>query len=150
MLTATNPLLTAFSVEARSYSLLALLALLMMATFLHAFAFGRRRMLPAFVASTTVLLYTHNWGLYLVVGAALRCGYRSQCCGPIVAASSSTPHWRSAQWASSSSPGCRPSSTGPRHTGAPWSPIPDVGDLIDAAGVVMARSPPPGWSAWSR
>lgn len=136
VLTATNPLLTAFSVEARSYSLVALLALLMVATFLHAFAFGRRRMLPAFVASTTVLLYTHNWGLYLVVGAALalvpiallRADRRRLVIDSALAFGAVGLLFL---------PWLPTLLDQTRHTGAPWSPIPDVGDLIDAAGVVM-------------
>jgi hypothetical protein len=136
VLTATNPLLGAFSVEARSYSLVALLALLMVATFLHAFAFGRRRMLPGFVASTTVLLYTHNWGLYLVAGAALalvpvallRSDRRRLLVDAALAFGAVGVLYL---------PWLPTLLDQTRHTGAPWSPVPDVGELIDAAGIVM-------------
>ncbi|MDP8975706.1 MAG: glycosyltransferase family 39 protein [Actinomycetota bacterium] len=67
-LAATNPYLTFYSHEARMYTMAALLGLVTVATFLHAFAFGRRRYLPAFVLSLVLSLYTHNWSLFLVIG----------------------------------------------------------------------------------
>ena len=36
--------------------------------FLHAFAFGRRRYVPAFAALLALLLYTHYWALFLALG----------------------------------------------------------------------------------
>ena len=51
------------------YSLMLVLSLLATAAFLHVFAFGRRRYLPLFVILLAALLYTHNWGLFLGVGA---------------------------------------------------------------------------------
>lgn len=75
-LVALNPLLAYYSNETRMYTLVALLALLVTATFLHAFVFGRRRYLPAFAILLTLVLYTHNWGIFLTVGtgaAALAC-----------------------------------------------------------------------------
>ncbi|HSH61928.1 MAG TPA: glycosyltransferase family 39 protein [Acidimicrobiales bacterium] len=70
LLAATSPYLTAYSREARMYTMVALLALVVVTTFLHSFAFGRRRYLPAFVTSTVLLLYTHNWALFLLLGLA--------------------------------------------------------------------------------
>ena len=139
VLTATNPLLSAFSFEARSYSLMALLALLMVATFLHAFAFGRRRMLPGFVAATTVLLYTHNWGLYLVAGALLalvpiallRADRRRLVIDVALAFGAVGVLFL---------PWLPTLLDQTRHTGAPWSPVPGVNDLIDAAGTVMGKA----------
>ena len=136
VLTATNPLLTAFSFEARSYTLLALLALLMVATFLHVFAFGRRRMLAGFVASTTLLLYTHNWGLYLVAGAVLALA-------PVALLRRDRRRLVIDAAVGFGAVGLLFLPWVPtlldqtRHTGAPWSPVPDVGELIDAAGTVM-------------
>jgi hypothetical protein len=64
-----NPFLAFYANETRMYSMVALLTLLVTATFLHAFVFGRRRYLPAFVIVLTLLVYTHSWGLFLAVGA---------------------------------------------------------------------------------
>ncbi|MGI9120734.1 MAG: glycosyltransferase family 39 protein [Acidimicrobiales bacterium] len=75
-LVALSPFLAYYSNETRMYSLVVLLALLTTATFLHAFVFGHRRFLPAFAVLLTLVLYTHNWGIFLAVGtgaAALAC-----------------------------------------------------------------------------
>jgi mannosyltransferase len=138
VLTATNPLLSAFSFEARSYSLMALLALLMVATFLHAFAFGRRRMLPGFVATTTLLLYTHNWGLYMVAGAALALA-------PIALLRSDRRRLvidvalAFGAVALLFLPWLPTLLDQTRHTGAPWSPVPGFSDLVDATRTVMGK-----------
>jgi mannosyltransferase len=66
VLFAFNSYLTTYAQETRMYSLLTLLALLTTAFFLHAFVFRRRRYLPALSVSIALLLYTHNWGAFLV------------------------------------------------------------------------------------
>jgi uncharacterized membrane protein len=70
-LAATSPYLSLWGREARMSTLLALLALVAVTTFLHAFAFGRRRWIPGFVVSLALVCYTHNWGLYLAAASAL-------------------------------------------------------------------------------
>ncbi|MDQ3354386.1 MAG: glycosyltransferase family 39 protein [Actinomycetota bacterium] len=70
-LAATSPYLSLWGRDARMYTLLALLALVAVTAFLHAFAFGRRRWIPAFVVSLALVCYTHNWGLYLAAASAL-------------------------------------------------------------------------------
>lgn len=65
------PFLTAYGEEARMYSLMALFALLATACYLHAFVYGRRGYLPAFAIFQTLMLYTHSWGIFYGVGAAL-------------------------------------------------------------------------------
>ncbi len=71
VLAATSPYVGTYAREARMYSLLALLVLVGVASFVHGFAFGHRRWLPAFVVSTALVLYTHNWGLFFAAGAGL-------------------------------------------------------------------------------
>lgn len=79
---ALDPFLTTYAQETRMYSLVVLLSLLASAFFLHAFAFGRRRYLPLLAVTLAALLYTHDWGVFLVVGmgagilVALRAGDR--------------------------------------------------------------------------
>ena len=51
-----------------------MLSLLATAAFLHVFAFGRRGYLPVFSVLLALMLYTHNWGLFLAVGLAVRAG----------------------------------------------------------------------------
>ena len=66
---AVNPFITVYAQETRMYTLMVLLSLLTTATFLHVFAFRRRRYMVAFALSLAALLYTHNWGLFVAFGA---------------------------------------------------------------------------------
>ncbi len=66
-----NPFVAYYATETRMYSLAILLGLLSTATFLHVYVFGRRRYLPLFALSQVLLIYTHNWGLLLGLGAAV-------------------------------------------------------------------------------
>jgi mannosyltransferase len=80
-LCAVNPFLTAYAQETRMYALMLVLSLLATAAFLHVFAFGRRRYLPLFSVLLTLMLYTHNWGLFLAAGLAcalVPCWYVSE------------------------------------------------------------------------
>ena len=71
VLAAVHPFLTFYAEETRMYSLLALLGLLLTAVHVRAFAFGDRRFLPAVAVLGALLAYTHNWGLFLLVGSVL-------------------------------------------------------------------------------
>nr|MDQ3640403.1 glycosyltransferase family 39 protein [Actinomycetota bacterium] len=70
-LVAISPFLGSYANETRMYTLVALLGLVATATFLHAFVYRRRRHLSAFAVSLTLLLYTHNWALFLTLGAGI-------------------------------------------------------------------------------
>jgi mannosyltransferase len=74
-LAAVNPFLTLYAQEARMYSLMLVLSLLVTAAFLHVFVFRRRRYLPLFAALLAAMLWTHNWGLFLAAGAACAFAY---------------------------------------------------------------------------
>ncbi len=71
VLFALNPFLTAYSQETRMYTLMALLGLLATAGLIHGFVYRRRRYLALFVGCQAVMLYTHAWGIFFGVGAAL-------------------------------------------------------------------------------
>jgi hypothetical protein len=68
-LCALNPFLTQYGEETRMYTLMALLALLATACFLHAFVHRRRRYLAGFAVLQALMLYTHGWGIFYGVGA---------------------------------------------------------------------------------
>lgn len=53
------------------YALLALGSILVTATFVGGFVLGRPRYVLGFAASLTLMLYTHNWSLYMVGGTGL-------------------------------------------------------------------------------
>jgi hypothetical protein len=70
-LVAVNPFLTQYAQEARMYSMVVLLSIITVGTFVGAFALERgRRWVIGFAVAQTVLLYTHNWGLFLGAGLA--------------------------------------------------------------------------------
>ncbi|MDQ3770105.1 MAG: glycosyltransferase family 39 protein, partial [Actinomycetota bacterium] len=66
---AVHPFLTYYAQETRMYALVALLTLLLAAVFVHAFVDRRRGYLPVFALLLATLLYTHNWALFVGVGA---------------------------------------------------------------------------------
>lgn len=72
---ALIPFLTAYGEEARMYALMALLALLTSAFFLHAFVYRRRGYIPAFAVGQALMLYTHSWGIFFGVGAFAALAY---------------------------------------------------------------------------
>lgn len=71
LLAALNPFLTYYAQETRMYSLLSLLALILVALWAHVFAFERRQYRIATGVALAALMYTHNWGLFLAAGTAL-------------------------------------------------------------------------------
>jgi mannosyltransferase len=73
VLFALNPFITAYSQETRMYSLMALLGLLATFAFIKGFIYRQRGYLILFCISQTLMLYTHAWGAFFGVGAALAC-----------------------------------------------------------------------------
>ncbi len=71
VLFALNPFITAYSQETRMYTLMALLGLLATGGFIHGFIYRRRRYLILFAVCQALMLYTHAWGIFFGVGAAL-------------------------------------------------------------------------------
>ena len=64
------PFLTYYAQEARMYSLVAVLSVLACASFVLAFVHGRRRHLWLLGLWCVLLLYAHNWALFLLAGLA--------------------------------------------------------------------------------
>jgi hypothetical protein len=71
VLFAFSAFLTQYSQETRMYSLMGLLGLLAATAFVHAFVFGRRKYLILFAVAQALMLYTHAWGIFFGVGAAI-------------------------------------------------------------------------------
>jgi hypothetical protein len=70
-LAAGLPYLSTYAEETRMYALLTLLAIVVAASFAHAFVYRRRRYLPVFAVSLTATLYTHNWALFLALASVI-------------------------------------------------------------------------------
>jgi hypothetical protein len=135
-LAATSSYLDDFSHETRMYTLVALLGFVAAASFLHAFAFRRRRYVPLFVVSLAMLLYTHNWGIYFAVAAALAV---VPC---VVAAPDRRRAGRDAALAFVAvgvvyAPWVPTLLAQAAHTGAPWSARPVAREMISALGDVL-------------
>ncbi len=69
VLFAFNAWLTNYAQETRMYELMALLGIVATVSFIHAFVNRRRAYLIVFSACLALMLYTHTWGLFVVVGS---------------------------------------------------------------------------------
>lgn len=136
ILMATSPYLGFFATETRMYSLVVLLSLLATAAYLHVFVYGRGRYQALFVVSLVLLLYTHNWGLYLAAAAVL---------GLVPCAMAAQDRPRLPRRAAMSFgavlllylPWVPTLVTQARRTGAPWSPTPTVRETVSILGEVL-------------
>ena len=68
---AFSPFITAYAGETRMYELMGLLAVLATTAYIHAFVFRRRGYLIMFAICQALMLYTHAWGIFYGIGAAL-------------------------------------------------------------------------------
>jgi hypothetical protein len=71
LLAAMNPFLTYYAQETRMYALVALLSTIVAGTFVLSFVQRRRAWLPVFALALVLLMYSHNWGLFLAVGTGV-------------------------------------------------------------------------------
>ncbi|MDQ3742319.1 MAG: glycosyltransferase family 39 protein [Actinomycetota bacterium] len=141
-LAAINPFLTFYAQETRMYALVALLGLLVSASFLRVFADRDRRHLPLFAASLTLAVYTHNWVLFLGMGTVVALGYLVRMAAPeerralvkdaligygVVALAYVA--WLATLLFQA------------RHTGAPWAEQPDLAALSASLGILLGGPP---------
>jgi len=140
-LCAVNPFLTAYAQETRMYALMLVLSLLATAAFLHVFAYGRRRYLPLFSVLLALMLYTHNWGLFLAAGLAcalVPCWYVSEV---------RSSFWRDALIGFGFAgllylPWLPTLLHQVRHTGAPWLNPPNFGAPIQITRALLGGGTP--------
>ena len=71
ILFAFNAFLTRYAQETRMYELMGLLGLVATTAFIHAFVFRRRAYLILFAVAEALMLYTHVWGVFFGLGAAI-------------------------------------------------------------------------------
>jgi hypothetical protein len=69
VLFAFNAWLTNYAQETRMYELMALIGIVATVSFIQAFLHRRRAYAIVFAACLTLMLYTHTWGLFFVVGS---------------------------------------------------------------------------------
>ena len=70
-LATLNPFLTYYAQETRMYAIVAVVGMLVAVGFLKVFADRERRFLPLFAVALAVMIYTHNWALFLGLGTAI-------------------------------------------------------------------------------
>jgi mannosyltransferase len=119
---ACCPVVSYYAQEARMYTLVALLSVIAAAAFVLAFTAGRRAHLVTLGVATVLLLYTHNWGLFLVAAMTVvwlglwRRGKVSGRDGALLAAAVALAYV----------PWLPTLVFQMRHTGAPWSSPPSL------------------------
>ena len=125
------------------YTLVAFLSLLATATFLHAFAFRRRRY-ALFALVLALLLYTHYWAIFLALGGLVALVALAGTAPP----GSARPGARRRARVRLRGAGLRFLGADARrldHTGAPWSSPPPAAALLAVAGLALAAAlAPPG------
>jgi mannosyltransferase len=131
VIAALDPYLTYYAQETRMYELEALLSLLVAYAYVQGVIRGRRRWAVALVPAIDLMVYTHNWGLFLCVGLAVAtvvvARERLKLFG-LVAAGVALLYL---PWV--------PTILGQaRHTGAPWSSSPSFHSLVLAPGAVIS------------
>ena len=137
-LAAINPFLTFYAQETRMYSLVGLLGLLLAATFLRVFADRDRRLLPVFALVLALLLYTHNWGLFLATGTVVALAWLWRTSGD----DERRPLLRDALIGYGAAtllyaPWLPTLLFQARHTGAPWAEEPGFDALLTALGLLL-------------
>ena len=130
LLTALDPFLTYYAQESRMYELEAFLSLLIAWSYVEAILRGKRLWLPAFVLSVTLLVYTHNWGLFLCVGLAGATVIAARERLRMFAVAALAVALLYAVWVPTLL-------SQAAHTGAPWSTRPTFHDLLFATGGVI-------------
>ncbi len=136
VLFALNSYLTTYAQETRMYSLLTLLALVTTASFLHAFVFRRRGYLPVLAVSMALLVYTHNWGAFLIAATLLAFAvlvWRSDDRRALIRDGALAYGGALLLFA----PWLPTLLFQSRHTGAPWSNVPSLGILLKAPSTTL-------------
>ncbi len=134
-LAAVDPYLTYYAQETRMYTMVACLSFVVAGSYVQGVLHGRRRYLPVLAVSLDLILYTHNWGLFLCFGfgvATLLCArdrLREAAIAGGVTALLYVP-WLSTLLNQS------------KHTGAPWAIAPSFHALLLAPGAVLSGDGP--------
>jgi mannosyltransferase len=148
VLFALDPFLTQYALEARMYSLVALLTIPATTCFLRAYAMdaesprARRPWILGFAASIAALLYTHNWSVFFTLA----------CVASWLALFALAPGWRRRELVRDGLlgfggafvlylPWVPTTLYQAAHTGAPWSDTPSLNSLLGVPGLLLGRIP---------
>ena len=134
-LAAFDPYLTYYAQETRMYSLEAFLGLFATLAWLRGIADGRRRWLPVLAVVLALMVYVHNWALFLCVGMAVATAFfrrerlRDFLFVGVAVIVLYIP-WLPTLLSQA------------KHTGAPWATRPNFHDLVLAPGAVLSGDAP--------
>ena len=134
-LAAVDPYLTYYAQETRMYSLVAMLSFVAAGSYVHGVIGGRRRYLPVLGVSLVLIVYTHNWGLFLALGYGVatlvfaRDKLKEAAIAAGIALALYLP-WLPTLLSQS------------KHTAAPWATVPSFHALLLAPGAVLSGDAP--------
>ncbi len=136
LLAAINPFLTYYAQETRMYALVALLGLIVAATFALAFVHRRRGWLAVFAPALALLVYSHNWGLFLAAATVVAFA------AIVRGAPARRPLLRDGALAYGAValvylPWLPTLIFQARHTGAPWAEVPGLDDALSSLGTTL-------------
>ena len=134
-LAAIDPYLTYYAQETRMYALEAFLSLIIALAYVNGILRGRRSWLVVLVLSLDVMLYVHNWGLFLCVGLAAGTALFARDRLRLFAVAAAGVALLYAPWLPTLL-------FQARHTGAPWSSTPSFHELVLAPGAVFNGDAP--------
>jgi len=135
LLAAADPYLTYYGQETRMYSMEAFLSLVMVVAYVKGILRGSRAWCVALVPTLALMVYAHNWALFLcvaVAAATLVCARDAWRRFAAVAAGVAALYapWLPTLFAQV------------RHTGAPWSTVPSLHEMLTAPGAVLGGDAP--------
>jgi mannosyltransferase len=135
LLAALNPFLTYYAQETRMYELESFLSIVIAYAYVQGVLHGRRLWAALLVPAVALMLYTHNWGLFVCLGLAVTTAVfareRLKLFGLVTLGI-----------AVLYAPWLPTLLSQARHTGAPWSTAPSVHDLVLAPMYVLGSEGP--------
>jgi branched-subunit amino acid transport protein len=123
LLAALNPFLTYYAQETRMYELEAFLSFVIAYAYVQGVLHGRRLWAVLLVPAVALMLYTHNWGLFVCVGLAVTTAVFARERLKLFALVTLGVALLYAPWLPTLL-------SQAKHTGAPWSTAPSVHDLV--------------------
>jgi hypothetical protein len=134
-LVAVDPFLTYYAQETRMYSLVAMLSFVAAGAYVHGVLDRKRWYLPLLGVSLVLILYTHNWGLFLALGYG------------VATLLFARDRWREALIAAGVMlvlylPWLPTLLYQSKHTAAPWAITPSFHALLLAPGAVLSGDAP--------
>jgi len=135
VLAALNPFLTYYAQETRMYELDAFCSLVVAWAYVECIVRGKRLWAPVLVAAIALMVYSHNWGLFVCLGlaAATAAFVRERLklfAVVVVGVAVLYAPWLPTLLFQA------------QHTGAPWSTAPSLRDLLLAPGAVLSGDGP--------